>query len=141
MRYLKYFFLLLSACSSLQACQKESIHPEATNTSLTGNWQWASSIGGITGQDEQTPEGTKTNIHIQFTSDNRFLRYENGVKTQETTYILQKGESIYSATGSSDLISIENSGIRYSYRLENNQLYLFDECYDCYTHHYVRIAK
>jgi len=141
MRYLKYLFVFLFVGSFLPACQKETISPEATGNSLVGKWQWVSSNGGITGQDQQTPETIKTTIHIQFSSDNQFIRYENGVKTQETTYILQKGKSIYSATESSDLISIDNSGIRYSYRLENNQLYLFDECYDCYTHQYVRIAK
>jgi len=127
--------------SALQACEQEVISPEATSISLAGNWQWISSSGGITGQDRQTPAGTKIEVTIQFTSNNRFIRYENGIKTRETTYTLQKGKSIYDASGQSNLISMDNSSIRYTYRLENNELYLLEECYDCYTHHYVRIVK
>jgi len=140
MRYLKYFFLLLFTASLLPACQTEEINPE-TSDSLVGNWQWISSSGGITGQDRQTPASTKIEVTIQFTSDNRFIRYENGIKTQETTYTPQRGKSIYDVSGQSNLINIDDSSIRYNYRLENNELYLLEECYDCYTHHYVRIVK
>jgi len=78
MRYLGYFFLLLFTGISLLSCQKEEISLE-TSDSLVGNWQWVSSNGGITGQDRQTPAGTKIEVTIQFTSDNRFIRYENGI--------------------------------------------------------------
>ncbi|PIQ21117.1 MAG: hypothetical protein COW65_11040 [Cytophagales bacterium CG18_big_fil_WC_8_21_14_2_50_42_9] len=140
MRYLKYLCLWFFATCLLPACQTEEINPEVSN-SLAGNWQWVSSNGGITGQDHQTPASTNTQLVIQFTSDNQFFRYQNGVKTEETTYILQQGKSIYDASGQSNIMIINGTGTRYSYRLENNELYLFDECYDCYTHHYVRMVR
>jgi len=140
MRYLKYLFLLFFAGSTLPACQKEGISLE-TSDSLVGNWQWVSSNGGITGQDHQTPASTKTTVYLQFTSDNQFFRYQDGVKTEETTYILQQGKSIYDPSGQSNIMIINGTGTRYSYRLENNELYLSDECNDCYTHHYVRMVR
>ena len=138
-RFVSYLFLLFFVGGSLVACQKEEIDVEES-TLLAGSWQWVSSTGGITGQ-VQTPASTKTTKIIQFTPSNQFISYQNGVKDQETTYSLQKGKSIYSANGQTNLIQLANTGSRSSYRLENNQLYLYDECYDCYTHLYVRVVK
>lgn len=140
MRSIHYLFLFLFLGSFLSACQKEEIDL-AESTSLVGSWQWVSSNGGITGQDRQTPASTKTTKVIQFTSTNQFISYQNGVKDQEITYTLQKGKSIYDASGQSDLIDFATASSRYSFRLENNQLYLFDEVTDGYTHRYVRIVK
>ena len=140
MRPILYLLLLLFTGGCLLACQKENITPEVS-TSLVGKWQWESSNGGITGQDKQTPASTKTQVVIQFTSDSRYIQYRNGNKVQETTYTLQPGKSIYDATGQSILISIDGTGILYTYRLDKNDLYLFEECNDCYAHHYVRMVK
>ena len=138
MRQIKYLFLFLFVAGSLFGCQKEEM-PLEESTSLVGSWQWVSSSGGFTGQDVQTPASTKTTKVIQFTSTNQFISYQNGVKDQEITYTLQKGKSIYDASGQSDLIDFATARSRYSYRLGNNQLYLFDEVTDGYTHLYVRL--
>ena len=140
-RHINFLLLFLFLGNFLLACQKEEEILLEESTSLVGSWQWVSSTGGLRGQDLQTPASTKTTKIIQFTSDNQFISYKQGLKDQETTYTLLKGKSIYHANGQTDLIHLANRDSRYSYRLEDNQLYLFDECYDCYTHLYVRVVR
>lgn len=128
--------LLLFALSFLGiACDPEEAEPPISKT-LIGSWQWESSSGGITG-DSFTPQSTGKHIVYTFTSDGELNIYENQQKIKQTTYVVSKDKSIY--TGKEEDI-LDSPGLpKSSFRITDNRLYLYNECYDCYTSSYKKI--
>ncbi|MEN8125873.1 MAG: hypothetical protein ABFR32_12180 [Bacteroidota bacterium] len=104
------------------------------NSRLVGKWKWIESSGGIMGVT-YNPENTGKEITIEFTSNTK-KSYINGVLEYQTTYYLEKGESIFS-TEKVDLINFEN-GFKQSIEINNNNLILSDEVYDGFWHEYKR---
>lgn len=113
------------------ACSNE----EDTNTSdeFYGNWSWTETTGGISGGSE-TPESTGDSSMLVITA-NVIKKYINGNLESEQSYYIETGASIFG--GEREMVIYEN-GSKQSYILNGKQLSLFDECYDCYQHNYIK---
>ncbi len=104
---------------------------------LVGFWSWDYSCGGIGGR-YQTPKSIGENRKIYFDHDNNYLYFVNNVLKSDSKFTLEKEKSI---TGNDSALIIKNIlGFPQSISFRSiDTLILFEECYDCYEHHYTRI--
>lgn len=114
-----------------QGCENFEVAPKAD---ILGSWKWINSSGGIDGRVE-TPSSTGYEVYIEFTNK-KFRKYLNGALVDELSYSIQEGQSIRT-TGNTEPVAFEN-GTTQSIELYDNKLILYDECFDCFQHEYVR---
>ena len=128
MKTIIFVFVLITSIGSSQ--------DDNTNLSsqLIGKWKWIESSGGIDGRTE-TPESTANAVIIEFTRAT-IKTYVDGNLESEVNYEIQSGSSIRT-TEKTDLIVYENGTI-HSVWIEGNSLVLFEECYDCFQHNYLK---
>ena len=85
---------------------------------------------------EQKPLKVQGNaVTIEFTRTT-IKTFVNGNLESEMNYEIQSGSSIRT-TEKTDLIVYENGTI-HSVLIEGNSLVLFEECYDCFQHNYLK---
>ena len=101
---------------------------------LIGKWKWIESSGGIDGRTKK-PESTGNNITIEFTRTKK-KTFVNGNLEFEMKYEIRSGSSIRT-TEKTDLLVYENGPI-HSVLIEGNSLVLYEECYDCFQHNYLK---
>ena len=123
---LTFILITLIGCS-----QDEDIN---LKSQLLGKWKWVESSGGIDGRTE-TPESTGNAVTIEFTIST-MKKFVNGNLESEVNYEIQSGPSIRT-TQNTDLVVYEN-GMKQSMELNGNFLVLFEECYDCFQHNYLK---
>lgn len=116
---------------TLSSCKKTS----AINQSLTGQWQWIYSIGGIAG-GEVKPEGDRRFI-LTFKEDSTYSAMDQRTVSLKGTYYITLdttlGKIIHFNPGFAD----PNGEL---YKIKNNQLILTDYMIsDGYTSFYQRI--
>ena len=131
MKNIIFTFILIT----LIGCTKEG--DINLSSQLVGKWKWIESSGGIDGRTE-TPASTGNVITIEFTLAT-MKTFVNGKLESEVRYEIQSGSSIRTKE-KTDLIVYEN-GTTHSVVLEGNSLVLFEECYDCFQHNYLKIKK
>jgi len=126
---------------SLMSCDKNESISKAPSLKvpdeLVGFWSWDYSCGGIGGW-YHTPNSAGENRKIYFDYDNNYLYFVNNVLKSESKFTLEKAKSI---TGNDSALIIRNIlGFPQSISFRSiDTLILFEECYDCYEHHYTRI--
>lgn len=106
--------------------------------SLEGKWSLVQTSGGITGSTD-TPESLNAVIYIEF-SGSTLKEYSNGKLTHENTFAIKTQKSIF---GEDRPMLVSDNPDKYfipkSFRIEGNNLYLSDECADCFGSSYTRI--
>lgn len=125
------YYLILTIFLFFSCAEKTDFED---SPSIIGNWIWVESSGGIAGQTH-TPESTGNQVVLKI-SDESIKKFENGELISERTYEIEYGESIRT-TDMVQLIDYEN-GFKQSFERNENILYLFDECYDCFQSEYVK---
>ena len=78
-----YFFVIIFILFA--GCEKTSYY---YSESIVGKWEWTGSCGGFTGGCWYPDKDNQ--LMAEFTSDNRYIRYSNGIKTFEIKYSLGK---------------------------------------------------
>jgi len=126
----KIIFLIL--ISFLFSCERNS--EDSTSENLIAKWNWIKSSGGIDGKVE-TPFSTGKNIVLEF-SQNKVKTYENGILKSEKNYSIQTKNSIMG--GQKQMVIYEPYQPDQSFLIENNKLFLSDECYDCHQSEYIK---
>mgnify|MGYP001814671050 CR=1 FL=1 len=126
---MRYLLIPILAVLMLTGCSKDTVE----GNDLLGTWQWVETSGGMDGTIE-SPQTTGNDILLEIT-ETSIKRYINGDLESDLTYTLQTGESIRG--GQREIISYENDW-KQSVELSGNQLILYDECYDCYQHEYIK---
>jgi len=124
--------ILILALTTLMSCTTD--HEPNLNSQLSGKWKWVESSGGIDGRTE-TPLTTGNEKSIEFSS-NSIKTYVNGILESELSYEIQQDESIRTMD-KTDLIVYED-GRKQSIEINENDLILFDECYDCFQNEYIK---
>ena len=110
--------ILLLIVLILTSCNNDS--EIGKSNSLVGKWKWIESSGGIDGKS----------ILIEF-SDSTIKTYENGLLKAEEKFQIQSQNSIFG--GQKEMIIIGSNKFRQSYKIESDNLYLNQECYDCFN--------
>ena len=126
----KFIFLML--ISFLISCERNSENPNYEY--LIAKWNWVKSSGGINGTVE-TPASTGKNIVLEI-SQNKLKVYENGVLKTEKNYSIQTKNSILG--GQKQMIVYDPYQPDQSFSIENNKLFLSDECNDCFQSEYTK---
>ena len=136
----KLFFIAI-LCMIFESCAKENIvdtrvYVDIPGT-MIGNWNWLSTSGGI-GVSLYTPENTGEIRRVEFDNKSNFRYYVNDILKSDHTFRIEKSKSI---TGNdSALIAYNLLSSRQNIMFRGTDtLILFDECYDCYEHYFIRI--
>jgi len=129
---MKNIFLFLVFIGIFSSCSNDD--DSQISPKIIGKWIWIESSGGIAGSAE-TPEATGNQITIEFSREN-YRKYINGVLDVEMSYKIEKGKSIRK-TEDTDVIIYENEW-KQSFELIDNELMLYDECYDCFQYEYIK---
>jgi hypothetical protein len=129
---MRLFLLLLLTLAV--SCKKES-DETCDKSSLKGTWIWERSVGGFGGWT-LTPESENTTQKLVI-DDLYFKWYIKDSLAINEQYDFATSEEGGVGTESKTYIELE-SGSRYSVELTNDQLKLFDWCFDCYRHDFVR---
>ncbi|MDN3708690.1 hypothetical protein QW060_16430 [Myroides ceti] len=129
---MKKFLLLLLILNLTYACTTMKNNSAQAHV---GEWVLIQRSGGITGQTVTFDPEKKQHI-IKITPSTLSV-YENSHKLSEKPYTIEKGTVIES----SEPQNILKTGVmnKQSINVENEQLILKAQCYDCFTEVYQRI--
>ncbi|WP_299779203.1 hypothetical protein [uncultured Formosa sp.] len=123
--YLSIITLILYSCSESDDSISTSV--------ITGNWQWQSASGGLTGSTE-TPESTGENRMLIITADS-IASYQNEVLNFKTAYTIENRTSeLFNDTRE---MLIQENGFKQIITITNNTLVLVGDCFDCYSNTYI----
>lgn len=87
---MKKIILVIFALLSIFSCRGDD---NEDNAFLLGDWNWVSTVGGISGQINDTPTSTGKTVVITFTADNKYVIITNGTTTNSGTYNIYKDTS------------------------------------------------
>jgi hypothetical protein len=132
----KLSFLLIISMIFVFSCTKEDI---STNHSLTGEWQWVSSSGGITGKTI-TPTTAGFERKLVFTSKSKYSQYKNDELEKSGTFEIVRAKSIYKVE-LVDFIKFDDGTMSVIQEISSNDLSLADNKFDGYGETYKRIKK
>ncbi|MDA6072321.1 hypothetical protein NJT12_22080 [Flavobacterium sp. AC] len=131
----KYFLLLVLI--TISSCSNEDSDTKLKKT-LEGKWNWNGSSGGFTGTSS-TPESTGRIIYIEF-SGSTYRNYINGKLLFEKKFEIKTRKSIL---GGQRPMIVSTDTLQYfipmSFTIENDELFLSDECFDCFGSGYTRM--
>ena len=127
-----YLIQILLIVLILTSCNNDSEIAKSNN--LVGKWKWIESSGGINGRIEN-PTTTGKSILLEFT-DSTIKTYENGFLKAEEKFQIQSQNSIFG--GQREMIITGSNEFRQSYKIESDNLYLNDECTDCFQSKYIK---
>ena len=126
---MKMFALFLSLI--LLSCESNEVKP-----SVVGSWKWVESQGGIAGLTIKASESDQR--EMIFDSKGNFTMIQNEKTITQAKYVLKNAKSITS-TELKPMITFPNEdAMNLSYEITGNNLYLFEEVYDGFSHTYVR---
>jgi hypothetical protein len=134
-------FLVAIICLIFVSCAKENVVDTRLYVdippALIGNWNWFSTSGGIAGS-LSTPETTGETRRVEFDNKSNFRYYVNDILKSDHAFKIEKSKSI---TGNdSAFIAYNLLSSRQSIMFRGSDtLILFDECFDCYEHYFIRI--
>ena len=126
--WMMILFLIIS-------CQKDNSNSYPKK--LYGAWDWVQSSGGIMGETI-TPSTAGHSKTIEFSKNGFCTWYINGQLQDKKRFFLKEGASIYTSE-TAYFLEYEGDFIKQSIFFDENDIfYLRDECFDCYTHTYIR---
>src|SRR5437763_1165832 len=109
-KHVLIFFLMAVCYLPLESCTKDQVnsntHP-GFNMKLYKSWNWIESSGGLAGKTI-TPVSAGYSLAIEFRSTGICKRFKNGQLQSETTFVINKGTSIYNPD-SVDLIKYSDN--------------------------------
>jgi hypothetical protein len=138
-------FIIVLFCVIAWTCTRDNIGDLVdtrvyveTPAILIGSWNWLNSSGGFTGMSYSSPETTGEIKRIEFDANNNYKFYINEVLKSDRKFQIEKGETITSQDSALIINNIFWARQSITFR-SNDTLILFDECYDCYEHYFIRI--
>lgn len=127
-----YFFIFLVLVTV--GCNKENDCLHGSND-LKGEWTWVESVGGIGGWT-LTPESQNVTKKLVI-DDVTFSEFVNDSLIFKSTYTLGISEKELLGTTEKTYIRYQ-SGNPQAILINEADLELIDQCYDCYSHRYRR---
>jgi hypothetical protein len=141
---MNFWIALLGFILLAQQCNQEITLPNPELKKIFGRWEWVESSGGFMGK-VITPAKAGYTEEIEFLKDGIFLKFKNGNVIDKNKFSISEGKSIFKAE-SSYIISfspVDSSGPSSMQKQSlsfagNDTLFLSEECYDCFSHVYLR---
>jgi hypothetical protein len=124
------FFATLLLLLAAAACHKDCPAPVL---SVRGDWRWDHSTGGLGGWTV-TPatQGYTKRVLID---DFWYREYRNDTLFFESQYDIEVRQDSF--FGANTYLRFSNGG-EYAYVLRYNELDLYEQCFDCFAHFFVR---
>ncbi len=122
--------LILTVGGSLLSCSLDDpSHP------IAGTWTWLYSAGGI-GSSYQSPAtiGTERQLLLW---ESYYSDYIDGELVQQGSSTINQRNTYVLGSENGDVLELDNGWV-YGWRLHNDSLYLYDQCFDCFVHVFVR---
>ncbi|WP_430967337.1 hypothetical protein [Spongiimicrobium sp. 2-473A-2-J] len=136
--YIVILALLLSSCSNGDDNSQEGTET-GTVTELVGEWTWVQSTGSIAGITV-TPESSGKTMRIEFTEENVFNKFVDGVEVYTSPFVIDEDNIQYTT-----LALFESVGLGFDHQVEQqfqfregNTLVLTDPCCDNFTFQFVK---
>ncbi|MBC5837433.1 hypothetical protein [Flavobacterium muglaense] len=107
---------------------------EPGTKALVGSWEWVESSGGLAGTTT-SPSSTASSRQIVITATT-IQYYLDGSLLQTDSYSIQTKKSIFG--GDKQMLVYESGRPSQSFEVDDNKLFLNDECNDCYQSEYDR---
>lgn len=102
---------------------------------LLGTWSWEETSGGITGGVENTE--TTSEIPALVITKDSIKEYEKGILMGARAYHVETRRS--TRTGKyQKMIIYEDGGLPHFFKLQGQELILYEECQDCYQYKYIK---
>ena len=125
----------------LTACKKNLDFPSKDLEQIIGEWEWVEAHGGFAGLT-LNPGSEGFTESLLFQNSGEFVRYRDSLETQSYYFWIEEGSSIF-INGTAYLLKIGNRdhstvNFIYSIDLEDDILYLNEECNDCFRYEYSR---
>lgn len=131
----KLSFLLIIATFAAFSCTKEDVSTKSST--LTGEWRWVSSTGGIAGITI-TPETAGYEQKLVLTDDMKYSRYKDNVLQKSGKFEITQEKSIYK-TELVDFINFDDGTMSVIQENTSNELLLADNFYDGFGETFKRI--
>lgn len=127
---MKKIFVLVFSFSLFFSCSTGT--GDISDDKILGSWIWIETSGGFAGTTE-TPESTGDVVRLEI-SANSIKRFVNGELELNRSYRISRRKSmIYD--DEREMI-IYTNGFRQIYVTAGNELFLTDDCYDCFQSRY-----
>ena len=137
MSFMKFTFSLLAGLVLLAGCSKKDDVVAATNNSITGNWRWVSTDGGIANNIHETPASTGKEVLLNINADGTYSYKINGVPASAGTYSFVTRQCIH--TGSQKtLLQMSGDNDMMIESLGGTSVIFSDEYYDGVNSRYER---
>jgi hypothetical protein len=133
----KLTFLLIIGSFLAFSCTKEEV--TANGSTITGEWQWIMSTGGIAGTTI-TPASAGYKRKLVLSSDFKYYRYKNDVLEKSGTFEIVKAQSIYKVE-LVDFIKYDDDTMSVIESVTTDKLLLADNFYDGFGETFKRINK
>lgn len=130
------FFLIITTFFAI-SCTKDEIVAQNSTSTLTGEWRWVSSTGGIAGITI-TPETAGYERKLVLTDDMKYSRYKDNVLQKSGKFELTKEKSIYK-TELVDFIKFDDATKSVIQGNTSDELLLADNFYDGFGETFKRI--
>jgi hypothetical protein len=140
MHLIKRYVFAWTALAAVACSKQAAITKQEPDTSLTGNWQWVRTDGGIGNTIHETPFSTGKTIELNINSDSTFAVFANGFLTDQGTYSITYKTCIHDHA-KKQVIHFSSGKDLMVERLKNNELYVSDENYDGVGSQYQRHAS
>ncbi len=129
---LLYLIIFHSGCKN----EDDQVQPESVVDELHGEWIWLQSQGGFGGWT-YTPESE--GIDKKLVIDNVFYKeYHDDSLALQLGYQLGTLEEPFGTDESDTFIQFDSVNIGMVVLIKNDTLELFEHCFDCFNHLYVR---
>jgi hypothetical protein len=132
MKKIIYFTALIT----FMACATHKKEVGNNANPLTGKWNWVNSTGGFAGI-QQTPESTGKSRHLLI--DDTHIKYYEDQELINNEGYTTGFDKVIEHTEEKEVIYSQNN--KMSYTIRNDTLILKEQCYDCFTHVYIRDKK
>lgn len=133
----KLSFFLITITFFTFSCTKEEIVAQNSTSTLTGEWRWVSSTGGIAGTTI-TPETAGYERKLVLTNDMTYSRYKDNVLQNSGKFEITKEKSIYK-TELVDFIKFDDGTKSVIQGNTSDELLLADNFYDGFGETFKRI--
>lgn len=133
----KLSFFLITITFLAFSCIKEEI--SSHNSTLTGEWRWVSSTGGIVGTTI-TPETAGYERKLVLTDDMTYSRYKDNILQKSGKFEITKEKSIYK-TELVDFIKFDDGTKSVIQGNTSDELLLADNFYDGFGETFKRIKQ
>lgn len=137
MKYMLFKLMWIVVMVGVLFCPGCKKTDESSDINLWYRWEWVQSSGGIAGE-VLTPQSEGYTQAVEFEENGAYTKYRNNAVVTSGTYTINRAVSILDGQ-EYDMVVFDDGSPTQAIALVNERnLILREDCFDCYTHNYQR---